>query len=332
MSESARAVARRNSVTKLRLAGLVLTVLATGLPVAAHADGPGYIGTCRITTLNDTTPGGTFGGLRVWNGEVDIAVAATTPGALVSAGCYIKVTAPGTESKILDATVVGGQVGVGAGRATFTADVTDTVYICTHVTTTSNGAQDQCAALTTTPVCPAQLCGDGGIVDQLGLLGEGTTVYSTACDGGLQVVDSVVEGVHVKLYVAQPTPQETDVCVRADDATTGEGAGGEFVITPTAPVVLGIPSTDTSSALCTTTKPNAVPGAHPIASTGVLGNQVVLDAYAGTAAAWVCLSAGSTVNVRVIVPVPALAPGSVVTFHPDPGSVPTSVLSTYVNH
>jgi hypothetical protein len=153
-------------VKKLLLA-TVVGMLAVTAPLSAHADGPGYTGNCRISTVNDTTPDGTLGGQRVWNGQVNIEVAASTPGALVSASCYIRVGAAGTESKILDATVIGAEVGVGAGQATFTADVTDTVYICTHVTTTSNGAQDQCAALTTTPICPEAVCAPGGILDQV---------------------------------------------------------------------------------------------------------------------------------------------------------------------
>jgi hypothetical protein len=179
-------------------------------------------------------------------------------GRITEASCWIQVDGV-DQGKILDATVVGA-VAYGAGKATYTASSFDTVGLCTRVTTDTDGAEEECTDLTTRPVCPDAFCGEGGIVDQLGgVLGQGTTAYSTACDGGLEVVDSVVEGVRVKVYVAQPTARETDVCVRAEDATTGQGAGGEFVITPTAPVVLGVPSTDTSSALCTTTKPNAVP-------------------------------------------------------------------------
>jgi len=138
----------------------------------AHADGPGWVGTCRISTVNDTTPDGTLGGQNVWNGQVNIAVAASTPGATISAAsCTIKVNG-GSESTILTATAAGG-VAVGAGRATFTAAVDATVEICTHVTTSSDGAQSTCATLTTTPICPDQVCGDGGLLDQVNGVLEG---------------------------------------------------------------------------------------------------------------------------------------------------------------
>jgi hypothetical protein len=58
----------------------------------------------------------------------------------------------------------------------------------------------------------------------------------------------------------------------------------------------------------------------------------VLDAYADATAAWVCLSAGTAVTARVVVPVPAMAGGSVVTFYADPAGLAPSVLSTYVHN
>jgi hypothetical protein len=153
-------------VKKLLLATVVGIVAATA-PLSAHADGPGYVGTCRVSTVNDTTPDGTLGGQNVWNGQVNVAVVATTPGDTISASCWIKVGAGGTENKVLDAVGPGTGFAVGAGRATFTAAVTDTVFICTHVTTGSAGSSDICVPLTTTPICPDQVCGDGGLLDQI---------------------------------------------------------------------------------------------------------------------------------------------------------------------
>ena len=153
----------------MRNVAVALTALVLTVPPPAQADGVGFKGTCDISALQDTTPGGVLGGQRVWNGEVDIQVVANTPGTMTSASCYVKVTASGAESKILDGTVVGGTLGIGAGRATFTADVTDTVYLCTHVTTDA-GAEDICVPLTTTPVCPDQVCGDGGVLGPNGLV------------------------------------------------------------------------------------------------------------------------------------------------------------------
>jgi len=154
-------------VRRLLLATLVGMCAAITPP--AHADGPGYTGTCRIATTNDTTPDATLGGQNTWHGKIDIVVAASTPGdTMVSASCWLKVNG-GPESELLDATVAG-VVGAGAGRTTFNAAVDDIVELCTHVTTTLTGASDVCVALTTTPVCPDPLCGEGGLLDQVNSL------------------------------------------------------------------------------------------------------------------------------------------------------------------
>jgi hypothetical protein len=173
---------------KLLLATAVAIMAATA-PLTAHADGPGYTGGCDISTVNDTTPDGTLGGQNVWNGEVDVLVVATTPGDSISASCWIKVGAGGTENKVLDATGPGVGFTAGAGRATFTAAATDTVFICTHVTTGSAGSSDVCDALTTSPICPDQVCGDGGLLDQAFAVLD--TVFATV-DGVLTTVDGVV--------------------------------------------------------------------------------------------------------------------------------------------
>jgi hypothetical protein len=161
-------------VKKLLLAAVVGMVAVTA-PLSAHADGTGYVGTCRISTVNDTTPGGVLGGQRVWNGQFNIEVAASTPGdQITAASCAIKVTASGSESTLpfTSASPLPAPAFVGAGQATFTADVTDTVYICTRVTTTAGGAEDHCVPLTTTPVCPEQVCGDGGVLGPNGLVDQ----------------------------------------------------------------------------------------------------------------------------------------------------------------
>ena len=152
---------------KKLLLATVVGMLAVTAPLSAHADGTGYTGTCRIATVNDTTPDGTLGGQRVWNGEVNILVAASTPGSLITdAYCTIRVNS-GAESAPVVSAVTGGPVAAAAGQVQFTADITDTVYICTHVGTTSSAVTDDCAALTTTPVCPVQVCGEGGLLDQV---------------------------------------------------------------------------------------------------------------------------------------------------------------------
>ena len=154
-----------------------------------------------------------------------------------------------------------------------------------------------------------------------------SSIASSACDSGLQVIDSTNEGVRTKVYTRQPSSQETDVCVRVSNGTNGVGFGGEFVITPTLPGVNNIPgppTRDSNSSACSTTTPNGVPGSHPASSGGIAGVTYLVDTYSSANAAWVCLSVGST-NVRVIVPISVPSPfvpppGAQVNFVPDPGT------------
>jgi hypothetical protein len=131
-------------VTRLLPAALAAGILATVAPVAAHAGGDGFTGRCVIAAFNDTTPGAYLGGQRVWHAVVALVVVA--PGDAGSASCWIKVN--GVESKVFDATTVGGSVAAGAGEVTYTADSPSDVYICTHVTT-SSGSRDDCVPAST---------------------------------------------------------------------------------------------------------------------------------------------------------------------------------------
>jgi hypothetical protein len=194
---------------KLLLATIVGIVAATA-PLSAHADGPGYVGTCRISTVNDTTPDGTLGGQNVWNGQVNVLVAATNPGDTITASCWIKVGAGGTENKVLDATGPGTGFTAGAGRATFTAAATDTVFLCTHVDVSSNPAgdpSDTCVPLVTTPICPDQVCGDGGVLDQLiaiiDSVNEQTKILDPTICGVLKTLAPTVNGLptNAVLYI-----------------------------------------------------------------------------------------------------------------------------------
>ena len=135
---------------------------------------------------------------------------------------------------------------------------------------------------------------------------------SNACDAGQRVVDFTSEGVHVKLYTRQPSSQEVDVCVRAEDLSAGIGYGGEVVITPTVPGVsvggvgipsVGVPSVDSNANYCSTTSGNQVPGSHPVVSGGVGSVSLLLDTYLNSSSAWVCVQAGSVVNECVVVPI-----------------------------
>jgi hypothetical protein len=161
---------------KKLLMASVIGMLAVTAPITAHADGVNYKGTCRISTVNDTTPDATLGGQNVWNGQVNVLVVANAPGDTISATCSIKVNGA-DQGVILTATAPGVGFAANAGRATFTAAITDTVSICTNVTTGTGGYESTCADLTTTPVCPVQVCGPGGILDQVfailnGVLGQ----------------------------------------------------------------------------------------------------------------------------------------------------------------
>jgi hypothetical protein len=153
------------ALKKLLMAS-VIGMLAVTAPISAHADGVGYTGGCRISTVNDTTPDATLGGQNVWNGQVNILVIASTPGATITGSCSIKVN--GTpQGTILTATQPGVGFAANAGRATFTSAVTDTVSLCTDVTVGGVASPQVCVDLTTTPVCPVQVCGPGGVLDQV---------------------------------------------------------------------------------------------------------------------------------------------------------------------
>lgn len=155
-----------------------------------------------------------------------------------------------------------------------------------------------------------------------------SSIASSQCNAGLEVLDTTSEGVRVKVYTRQPSNQETDVCVRVSNGENGVGFGGEFVVTPSTPTVSNIPgppTRDSNSTACTTTTPNGVPGAHPLSGGGIGGVSYIVDAYSAANAAWVCVGVGTAVQLRVLVPisvpsvgVPPLA--AQVNFVPDPGT------------
>lgn len=180
--------------------------------------------------------------------------------------------------------------------------------------------------------------GDPGVVDT-----STAGAYSASClaNGGETVADNTVEGVHTFVAVDNQSPNEVDVCFRAESG--GTGVGGMIAITPAAPSVtppgvsnvtlpgLGVPSTDGNAQACTTTTSpaNQVPGTHPIATGTVVSVSYLLDAYLNDTQAWVCLRVGTAVDTRIVVPISVpgtpgatLYPGSVsvgyvVTFYPD---------------
>jgi hypothetical protein len=186
-------VDKEGTLKKLLLAAVVGMVAATA-PISAHADGASYKGTCRISTVNDTTPDGTLGGQNVWNGNVNVVVVANTPGDTISATCSIKVNGV-NQGVVLTADKPGVGFAAAADRVTFTAAVTDVVSICTNVTTGSNPPESSCVDLTTTPICPAQVCGDGGLLDQAFAI----------LDGVFTTVDGVINTVNEATKIVDPT-------------------------------------------------------------------------------------------------------------------------------
>lgn len=149
---------------------------------------------------------------------------------------------------------------------------------------------------------------------------------STTCDSGTQIIDNTVEGVHTKLYTLR-SGNETNICVRIDDALNGTGFGGDLVINPTAlpGVVLGpvsLPFTDGSTNACALGG-NEVPGTHPISSGGIDGIPYLIDAYVNGSQAALCFGTAS-VNEHVVVPISVptvtVSPGALAVFYADPGT------------
>jgi hypothetical protein len=150
-------------VRKKLLVATVVGILAVTAPLTAHADGAGYRGTCRISAVNDTT--GKLGGRNVWTGQVSVLVVANAPVDSIRGTCSIEVN--GADQGVVLDTGNNIEIAAAAGRVTFTAAVTDTVSICTNVTTGTLGYESSCVDLITTPVCPAQVCWPGGVLDQV---------------------------------------------------------------------------------------------------------------------------------------------------------------------
>lgn len=145
-------------------------------------------------------------------------------------------------------------------------------------------------------------------------------------NGGERIVDGTTGGVTTMLYVDQPASDEVEVCVRVEDSS-GDGYGGKLAVTPgelDPGVGGGVPSTDGDSGACSSTTPNLVPGAHPVAHGGVSSVDYMIDVYANASEAWLCLEVdppGTNVRVKVPVGVPGVTlGGDPVTWYPDDGT------------
>jgi hypothetical protein len=167
------------------LAATVVGLLAVTAPLPAHADGAGFRGSCRFSSTHDTTPDGTLGGHDTWTGQVDVLVVAKDAGA-ISATCSLKVNGV-SQGVVLDA---GSRTGfaAAAGPLTYRAGVSDVVSLCTNVTT-SAGAESWCGFGPETALCPDEVCGRDGVLEQVltildGLFWPGdlyTLVDATVC-------------------------------------------------------------------------------------------------------------------------------------------------------
>jgi hypothetical protein len=188
------------------LVATVVGMLAVTAPLPAHADGAGFRGDCRISTVNDTTPGGTLGGPDTWTGQVDVLVVARDAGP-ISATCSIKVNGV-DQGVLLDAGSGSGFVAA-AGPATFRAAVTDTILLCTNVTTSAG--YEPCAYTFQTVLCPYEVCGAGGALDQ-----------------ARELVASLDPAVCAQLVAAAPTVDDVPTAdsVYVDPATGDTFVGG----------------------------------------------------------------------------------------------------------
>ncbi len=120
-----------------------LLVAAAGLllgpvPIAAHAASFDYRGGCHFVTLNDTTPGGPLGGQDAWTGVVYLDVVPidtdlmAPSGATATVSCELRID--GLSQGVVLGPTTGTGVVVDARQIQFTAQITDVVALCDHVT------------------------------------------------------------------------------------------------------------------------------------------------------------------------------------------------------
>jgi hypothetical protein len=179
---------------------LVATLLATALvPGVAHADPYfGYEGRCSYATLNDTTPNAALGGQSTWNGVARVYVVpvdedGVPTGAPVAARCELVVNDV-SRGIVLDAGSGTGAVAA-AGPLTYTAAVTDVVYLCTVVTIGSVTDRTCAVTLPATPICPRLVCGDGGLLDVvIATVNEAAKALDPATCAALAAAAPTVDG------------------------------------------------------------------------------------------------------------------------------------------
>lgn len=181
---------------KYLLASAAIGLLAVGAPTA-HAADPTVQGGCRISTVNDTTPGGALGGQGVFTGQVNLAAVAVngdnTP-ASGTATCTLVINGVPQLPPALSVTSTG--VFVGADTVQFNSNSdSDVIEICTDIPTTP--PTHFCQTLTLTQVVPQP------VVDAIDL------VIATLNDNVLSKIDptlcpllgSLAPGIPPAIYI-----------------------------------------------------------------------------------------------------------------------------------
>ena len=146
---------------------------------------------------------------------------------------------------------------------------------------------------------------------------------SDGCASGTTLAASTYPNVHVRVGTIAPDPSTRWVCVRADAPLGGVATGGRFVVIGGGSSLPGVPTVDTNVAACATSPGNLVPGPHPAVDVEVGDPSepatylpVLLDTYATTSQAWVCVTVGAQ-QYRVVVPFTVGLTPPTVTFVPD---------------
>jgi hypothetical protein len=116
---------------------LAATALVASLATTAYAHpNYDYEGDCGFSTVNDTTPGGIFGGPTYWRGEISTYAVAFTadhlpaPTTQISIACELYINGTLVDTPL---TASGNGVVAAAGTFSFTAEDTDVIQICNHV-------------------------------------------------------------------------------------------------------------------------------------------------------------------------------------------------------
>jgi hypothetical protein len=133
--------------------------------------------------------------------------------------------------------------------------------------------------------------------------------YSNTCTSpGATIADGYAGSNTYVTLRAQPNPSDATqewVCYRIANPSSGS-VGGRVTVGGAGASGAGLPSHDSSAQACSTTSGNQVPPPHPLVNGTLVSQAFMVDTYAASNTAWVCLTAGS-VSQRVIVPEPGVS-------------------------